>query len=150
MQGQIIYFKQDKAVLSVPTFVHSVPIKDEIFLNVNLKEPNRHESPKIENHVLPNEKPIFCIQDKSKNSYKLLNEHAKTPQKATILSAAFNLYSSETFTLKPNQRIAANTAISMAIPFGYYGRITPRSGLTLRKSIDIGAGVIDADYHGEI
>ena len=40
LQGQIIYFKQDKAVLPFPTFVHSVPIKDEIFLNVNLKEPN--------------------------------------------------------------------------------------------------------------
>ena len=31
-----------------------------------------------------------------------------------------------------------------------YIRIAPRSGLALRNSIDVGAGVIDADYRGEI
>ena len=38
----------------------------------------------------------------------------------------------------------------MSIPLGCYGRIAPRSGLALKKFIDIGAGVIDADYRGEI
>jgi dUTP pyrophosphatase len=32
----------------------------------------------------------------------------------------------------------------------YYMRIAPRSGLSVKHSIDIGAGVIDADYRGEI
>ncbi len=31
-----------------------------------------------------------------------------------------------------------------------YIRIAPRSGLALRNGIDVGAGVIDADYRGEI
>ena len=43
-----------------------------------------------------------------------------------------------------------STAISMAIPDGNYGRIAPRSGLAAKNMIDVGAGVIDSDYRGEI
>ena len=31
-----------------------------------------------------------------------------------------------------------------------YGRIAPRSGLSLRHGLDVGAGVIDASYNGPI
>ena len=40
--------------------------------------------------------------------------------------------------------------LAIAIPPDYYGRIAPRSGLALKKFIDVGAGVIDSDYRGEI
>ena len=30
-----------------------------------------------------------------------------------------------------------------------YARIAPRSGLAVKKFIDVGAGVIDQDYRGE-
>ena len=33
---------------------------------------------------------------------------------------------------------------------GCYGRVAPRSGLALKKFIDVGAGVIDTDYRGEV
>src|SRR5436853_7231914 len=35
-------------------------------------------------------------------------------------------------------------------PSGTYTRIAPRSGLAAKHSIDIGAGIIDQDYRGEI
>lgn len=38
----------------------------------------------------------------------------------------------------------------MAIPIGTYGRLAPRSGLAWKNHIDVGAGVIDADYRGEV
>ena len=48
-----------------------------------------------------------------------------------------------------NNRKLVPTGIQMAIPVGYYGRVAPRSGLSC-KGLDIGAGVIDAGYRGEI
>ena len=33
---------------------------------------------------------------------------------------------------------------------GNYGRIAPRSGLAVRNAIHVGAGVVDADYRGEV
>ncbi len=38
----------------------------------------------------------------------------------------------------------------MAIPTGNYGRVAPRSGLAVKNFIDVGAGVIDSDYRGEV
>ena len=42
------------------------------------------------------------------------------------------------------------TGLAFGIPVGNYGRIAPRSGLAAKNSIDIGAGVIDSDYRGEV
>ena len=38
----------------------------------------------------------------------------------------------------------------MTPPEGCYIRIAPRSGLSVKSSIDVGAGVVDQDYTGEI
>lgn len=42
------------------------------------------------------------------------------------------------------------TGVRVAVPPGYYGRVAPRSGLAVKKFVDVGAGVIDADYRGDI
>jgi deoxyuridine 5'-triphosphate nucleotidohydrolase len=34
--------------------------------------------------------------------------------------------------------------------FAYAGRVAPRSGLAVKNGIDTGAGVIDADYRGNV
>ena len=38
----------------------------------------------------------------------------------------------------------------MAIPEGWFGKIHPRSGISYSKQLDVGAGVIDEDYRGEV
>lgn len=38
----------------------------------------------------------------------------------------------------------------VAIPSKHYGRVAPRSGLASKHYIDVGAGVIDEDYRGEL
>ena len=42
------------------------------------------------------------------------------------------------------------TDVVVAMPAGTYGRIAPRSGLALKNGIDVGAGVIDPDYRGNV
>ena len=42
------------------------------------------------------------------------------------------------------------TGIAIAIPNDCYGHIAPRSGLAVKNFIDVGGGVIDSDYRGEI
>ena len=44
----------------------------------------------------------------------------------------------------------ARTGLAVAIPEGYYGRVAPRSGLATKQGLNVLAGVIDADYRGEI
>jgi dUTP pyrophosphatase len=36
--------------------------------------------------------------------------------------------------------------LAVAVPIGTYGRIAPRSGISLKNGIDVGAGVVDAGY----
>ena len=54
------------------------------------------------------------------------------------------------FVVRAGAHLLVNTGIAAAIPTGYYGRVAPRSGLALKKGIDVLAGVIDSDYRGEI
>ncbi|OXA45955.1 Deoxyuridine 5'-triphosphate nucleotidohydrolase [Folsomia candida] len=42
------------------------------------------------------------------------------------------------------------TDIQIKLPSGYYGRVAPRSGLALKNKLDVGAGVIDEDYRGNV
>lgn len=81
---------------------------------------------------------------------KKLSDKAIIPSKGSEDAAGYDLYTVESYLLKPGERKAFKTDISLAIPKGLYGRIAPRSGLAVKYGIDVMAGVIDADYRGEI
>ena len=83
---------------------------------------------------------------------KKLTENAIIPQKANEYAAGYDLYSSNTedIVIKAQGKSLIPTGISYAIPHGNYGRIAPRSGLAWKKHLDVGAGVIDSDYRGEV
>ena len=51
--------------------------------------------------------------------------------------------------MQPWSRKLVNTGLRFYIPKGCYARLAPRSGLA-KVGIDIGAGVVDADYRGEV
>lgn len=80
----------------------------------------------------------------------LLNPKAKVPTRGSSLAAGHDLYSIENIVLKARGRAVVSTGIAVAIPPGYYGRVAPRSGLAVKHGIDTAAGVIDADYRGEL
>jgi dUTP pyrophosphatase len=63
--------------------------------------------------------------------------------------AAYDLRSTESVIVHFRQRGLVSTGIKLAMPPTMYAQIHPRSGLALR-GIDIGAGIIDASYRGEL
>ena len=81
---------------------------------------------------------------------KKLLENAVIPTKGSEGAAGYDLYATDSYTLKPGERRLFKTGISMAIPSHMYGRIAPRSGLAYKSGIDVMAGVIDSDYRGDI
>ena len=81
---------------------------------------------------------------------QILGQNGKVPTRGTEFAAGYDLYSAEEVTLKAKTRQAISTEIAILVPSGTYGRIAPRSGLALKHSIDIGAGVVDEDYCGPI
>ena len=46
--------------------------------------------------------------------------------------------------------MTAKTDISITVPKGTYGRVAPRSGLSSKHHIDVGAGVVDRDSTGNL
>mmetsp|Transcript_12369 Transcript_12369/g.17791 ORF Transcript_12369/g.17791 Transcript_12369/m.17791 type:complete len:200 (+) Transcript_12369:24-623(+) len=81
---------------------------------------------------------------------KFLNDNATMPKRGSPLSAGFDLSASEPILIAPHSRGVVKTGLSIACPAGTYARIAPRSGLAVKNFIDTGAGVVDADYRGEV
>ncbi|TNV70985.1 hypothetical protein FGO68_gene2319 [Halteria grandinella] len=81
---------------------------------------------------------------------KKLVPEAQIPVKGSEHAAGYDLMASAPQTVPAKGKALVSTGISMAIPIGNYGRIAPRSGLAAKNFIDVGAGVIDADYRGEV
>lgn len=79
---------------------------------------------------------------------KFIHENAKLPQKGSNLAAGYDLFSCEEKTVAAKGKELVDIGIQIAIPPNNYGRVAPRSGLTWNHFIDVGAGVIDADYRG--
>lgn len=77
-------------------------------------------------------------------------ENASTPTRGSPGSAGFDLYSAYNYTIPAKGKTVVETDIQISVPNGCYGRIAPRSGLAFKNFIDIGAGVIDPDYRGNV
>uniref|UniRef100_A0A8C9U5N6 Deoxyuridine 5'-triphosphate nucleotidohydrolase n=1 Tax=Scleropages formosus TaxID=113540 RepID=A0A8C9U5N6_SCLFO len=79
-----------------------------------------------------------------------LSENATVPTKASAGAAGYDLYSAHDCSIGPMEKAVVNTDIQIAVPAGCYGRVAPRSGLAANYFIDVGAGVIDEDYRGNV
>ena len=79
-----------------------------------------------------------------------LSDKACTPVRATCLAAGYDLASTSTEVIAPGGRLLISTGIALSLPPDTYARIAGRSGLALKHGICVGAGVIDADFRGEV
>lgn len=102
----------------------------------------------------------------NKLEVKLLSETATAPTRGSEHAAGLDLYCDlhgmagaipfsatdprPCVKIWQGQRLMVPTRIAIACPEGHYARIAPRSSLALKHGIDIMAGVVDADYRGEL
>ena len=70
--------------------------------------------------------------------------------RGTIEAAGCQLSSKEAVLISRHSRTVVRTGLAIAIPVGTYARIAPCSVLAVKRSIDVGAGVIGADCRGEL
>lgn len=81
---------------------------------------------------------------------KKLVEKAILPVKGSLQAAGYDLHAIDSGVVPKRGKALVGTGLAFGIPEGNYGRIAPRSGLAAKNSIDVGAGVIDSDYRGEV
>uniref|UniRef100_A0A1B6L814 Deoxyuridine 5'-triphosphate nucleotidohydrolase n=1 Tax=Graphocephala atropunctata TaxID=36148 RepID=A0A1B6L814_9HEMI len=79
-----------------------------------------------------------------------LTPNAFPPCKGSDKAAGFDLKSAYNCVIPPRSKAMVKTDLQIMLPEGCYGRIAPRSGLTWKNGIDVGAGVVDEDYRGDI
>lgn len=86
------------------------------------------------------------------NEVGILLQHPRAivPTKANNTDAGWDLYSIEDCVIPPKQRKTINTGVVLQIPEHMAGLIWPRSGLSVKKGLDVLAGVVDAGYRGEV
>ena len=89
-----------------------------------------------------------------KLNIKKLYDDAIIPQYGSEFAAGLDINSYINIDIKPCERKLISTGISLSWEgkesAKYYLRVAARSGLSVKYNIDIGAGVIDYDYRGEI
>lgn len=91
-----------------------------------------------------------CNKMSSTVTFTKLRSDAITPSKATTGSIGLDLHSVDHYVVLPGQRVVVSTGLRVTLPPGTYGRIAPRSGLAVKHGLDVGAGVVDPDYTGEL
>lgn len=83
---------------------------------------------------------------------KFLRDNVPLPVRATPGSGGFDVFSTETFTLYPNESYLVPLGFAIALPPGHVLFAIPRSGLALHNGITVAnsPGLIDEDYRGEV
>eukprot|EP00947_MAST-08B_sp_MAST-8B-sp1_P000760 g760.t1 len=79
-----------------------------------------------------------------------ITEHAVLPSRGSAQAAGYDLSAAYDTVIKGRGKGIIKTDLAIAVPDGHYGRIAPRSGLSWKKHTDVGAGVIDGDYRGNV
>ncbi|XP_022815266.1 deoxyuridine 5'-triphosphate nucleotidohydrolase [Spodoptera litura] len=79
-----------------------------------------------------------------------LTENAFAPTKGSEKAAGYDLKSAYDYTVPARGKELVKTDLQIELPSGCYGRVAPRSGLAVKNFIDVGAGVIDEDYRGNV
>ena len=157
---QVANLKKYEAILGMPWLKRHNPTIDwdkeqisfnsERYIEVCLKEPPVVKAIPEEEAIRENLKTKVLDVQLDKIQVRKLKPDAKIPSKGSERAAGRDLYANENSVVPPRGRGLIRTGISLGLPEGTYSRIAPRSGLAFYNRLTTGAGVIDADYTGEI
>ncbi|EDW11051.2 deoxyuridine 5'-triphosphate nucleotidohydrolase [Drosophila mojavensis] len=90
------------------------------------------------------------IDNKCVLRFAKLTEHALAPQRGSARAAGYDLRSAYDVVVPARGKAVVKTDLQVQVPEGSYGRVAPRSGLAVKNFIDVGAGVVDEDYRGNL
>src|SRR5438105_4548781 len=81
-----------------------------------------------------------------------LDPELPLPSYQRVGDAGLDLYAAQDATIPPEARVVVGTGIAVAVPEGYAGFVTPRSGLAARLGLSVvnTPGIVDSGYRGEI
>lgn len=74
---------------------------------------------------------------------------ARAPTRAHDTDAGYDLYAAEDVTIPRGECRTVRTGIAVVLPVDTYGRIAPRSSVSL-NNVFVNAGVVDRGYTGEL
>jgi dUTP pyrophosphatase len=81
---------------------------------------------------------------------KKLSFDAIIPTRGSGGAVGYDIYSTDEVLIPPAHRALVGSGVAIVLPAGCYGRVAPRSGLAVKHGIQVGAGVVDPDYTGEV
>lgn len=73
--------------------------------------------------------------------------HAQLPTPSTV---GYDLYSAESYVVQPGDRCVISTGISVNIPDGFYGMLAAKTGILIKHGVEVGSGIIEPGYDGEL
>ena len=166
-KGNYFHAENNSAVIAFPDAIIDIDMNPE--MKINITPATDSELPYTfdeQNAILSTscKRRKYTIVDRETTKYipahlyaqftnevrvKRLVREAKLPTRATTGSVGFDVCSIHDVILPPHSQTKVHTGLAMAIPKGIYLRLASRSGLAL-KGINVGAGVIDNDYRGEV
>ncbi|KAL7741762.1 hypothetical protein ACLKA6_000371 [Drosophila palustris] len=79
-----------------------------------------------------------------------ITANALEPVRGSEKAAGFDLRSAYDLVVPARGKAIVKTDLQVQVPEGSYGRVAPRSGLAVKNFIDVGAGVVDEDYRGNL
>ena len=128
-----------KIPLIRPTDSKSVPMANEDI-----------ESPTVVSDDESSEHKCLSSSNTQHVSFTALMDDTKLPIQATKDAAGYDLFSAENTIIPAGGRKTTGTGVSFECSEGYFDHILSRSGLSVKHGIEVGAGVIDQDYEGEL
>lgn len=74
----------------------------------------------------------------------------KLVDRTYVDDAGLDIISNETVIIKAKSSVAISTGLKIKVPDNHVGLIKSRSGNSFKFDLEVGAGVIDSNYLGEI